>query len=348
MTYEICQKNLLTTPKKWLITGVAGFIGSHLLHKLLQLNQTIIGIDNFSNGKKENLEDVKKLVTSEQWQKFHFIEGDICNRKTCDLVMQDVDYVLHQAALGSIPRSINDPITTHVNNVDGFLNVLLAARDAKVTRIVYASSSSVYGDNADLPKVESKVGKQLSPYAVSKYSKELYANAFAHCYNSPVIGLRYFNVFGARQNPDSLYAAVIPKWIKSMLLNEPIYIYGDGETSRDFCYVANVIQANLLAATSTSNDAIKQIYNVALNEQTSLNNLVIMIKTLLATKFPPIQQQQIIYKDFRPGDIRHSRADITKIKTLLNYQPTHKIAAGLAECIGWYIQHYEKDLYVTQ
>jgi UDP-N-acetylglucosamine 4-epimerase len=335
-TFDTLKYELLAEQKTWLITGVAGFIGSNLLESLLKLNQRIIGLDNFSTGYQGNLDEVQNSVKPEQWAGFNLIKGDIRNLDDCNRSCKGVDYVLHQAALGSVPRSVENPIATNQNNIDGFLNMLVAARDAKVKRFVYASSSSVYGDHVELPKVESKKGKPLSPYAVTKLVNELYANVFADTYNFKTIGLRYFNVFGRRQNPVGAYAAVIPRWIVSMINNEPIYIYGDGETSRDFCYIENAVQANLLAATVIREDALNQVYNVALGDQTNLNQVYAYLRDTLSKQFPHLNNQKPIYKDFRLSDIKHSLADISKGKKLLGYVPSHKIYEGLLESIKWY------------
>ncbi|HEY8095794.1 MAG TPA: SDR family oxidoreductase, partial [Methylobacter sp.] len=321
----------------WLITGVAGFIGSNLLETLLKNGQRVLGLDNFSTGHKSNLEEIRSAVTEEQWVNFRLIEGDIRDPKICNEACIGVDYVLHQAALGSVPRSLNDPVATNSVNIDGFLNMLVAARDAKVKRFVYAASSSTYGDHPGLPKVEDVIGKPLSPYAVTKYVNELYAEVFALNYGFRSIGLRYFNVFGPRQDPNGAYAAVIPKWIASMIRNEPVYINGDGETSRDFCYIANVVQANLLAATTDNQDAVNQVYNIAVGDRTTLNQLFEYLRTNLAAQFTHLQEFQPTYRDFRAADVRHSLADISKAKSLLGYQPNHRVSEGLAEAMAWYV-----------
>jgi UDP-N-acetylglucosamine/UDP-N-acetylgalactosamine 4-epimerase len=335
--YELLQQQLKTEPKTWLITGVAGFIGSNLLEALLKLNQRVVGLDNFSTGHQHNLDEVQAAVSSDQWAKFSFINGDIRKIEDCRLACEGVDYVLHQAALGSVPRSIEDPITTNQNNIDGFLNMLVAARDAKVKRFVYAASSSTYGDHPDLPKVEDKIGKPLSPYAVTKLVNELYADVFARTYGFKTIGLRYFNIFGRRQDPEGAYAAVIPKWIAAMIKNEPVYINGDGETSRDFCYIDNTIQANLLAAMVVNEDATNQVYNVAVSDRTSLNQLYSHLRANLAGQFFYLENSQPVYRDFRSGDVRHSLADINKSTRLLGYQPTHHIGEGLKVSMEWYV-----------
>jgi UDP-N-acetylglucosamine 4-epimerase len=338
-TYETIQKELIANSRNWLVTGCAGFIGSNLLEQLLRLNQTVIGLDNFSTGKQRNIDEVKSLVNPEQWSRFQFVEGDIRDLATCHQVCSGVNFILHQAALGSVPRSIDDPITTNASNVSGFLNMLVAARDANVKRFVYAASSSTYGDHPGLPKVEDLIGKPLSPYAVTKYVNELYAEVFGRCYGLESIGLRYFNVFGPRQDPDGAYAAVIPKWVSSLLRNEPVFINGTGETSRDFCYVQNAVQANLLAAIVDVSEAINQVYNVAVNARTDLNQLFALLRDGLAINHPDLKDEQPIYRDFRSGDVMHSQADISKAERLLGYQPTHTILKGLQDSLGWYEQN---------
>lgn len=334
--YETIQKQLQAEPKKWLITGVAGFIGSNLLETLLKLDQTVVGLDNFATGHQYNLDEVKGEVTPEQWARFTFIEGDIRNVDTCHQACQGADYVLHQAALGSVPRSINDPITTNSANIDGFLNMLVAARDAQVKSFTYAASSSTYGDHPGLPKVEDRIGKPLSPYAVTKYVNELYAEVFARTYGFNCIGLRYFNVFGKRQDPNGAYAAVIPKWTSAMIQDEDLFINGDGETSRDFCFVANAVQANLLAATAANPEARNQVYNVAVGDRTTLNILFALLRDNLAAHGVSASTQPV-YRDFRAGDVRHSQADIGKAQRLLGYAPTHRLAEGVAEAMPWYV-----------
>jgi len=398
--YKKIQAQLLADPKIWLVTGVAGFIGSNLLETLLKLNQRVVGLDNFATGFQHNLDEVQGLVTSEQWANFQFIQGDICNLEDCQRACAGVDYVLHQAALGSVPRSIENPINTNGTNISGFLNMLVAARDAKVKRLVYAASSSTYGDHPALPKVEENIGKPLSPYAVTKLVNELYAEVFARTYGFKTIGLRYFNVFGPRQNPNGAYAAVIPKWTASMIKNEPVYINGDGETSRDFCFIQNAVQINLLAATATEpviansegawqsseprhceevnaghgnppasslrapvgrgnpevdfaegdvtiqpTSPTNQIYNVAVGDRTTLNQLYEMIRTNLQDQFPHLINAKPVYRDFRSGDVRHSLADIGKANRLLGYQPTHRIGEGLKVAMKWYVGGlYEGDI----
>lgn len=335
--YTQLKARLLAQQHTWLVTGVAGFIGSNLLETLLKLNQRVVGLDNFATGHQRNLDEVRSLVTPEQWHNFKFTKGDIRNLQDCQQACQDVDYVLHQAALGSVPRSVEDPITTNSANITGYLNMLVAARDAKVKRFVYAASSSTYGDHPDLPKVEDKIGKPLSPYAVTKYVNELYADVFARTYGFNTIGLRYFNVFGPRQDPNGAYAAVIPKWIASMIKGEPVYINGDGETSRDFCFIENVRQINLLAATSENAEAVNQVYNVAVGDRTTLNQLYDQLQINLIPSFPQLKDIKPIYRDFRGGDVRHSLADISKAANLLGYKPTHRIGEGLKVAMQWYI-----------
>jgi UDP-N-acetylglucosamine/UDP-N-acetylgalactosamine 4-epimerase len=336
-TYLSAQKKLLNHPKVWLITGVAGFIGSNLLETLLQLNQTVIGLDNLSTGKKDNLSEVQSLVSKKQWSKFQFIKGDISNLKTCKVACTNIDYVLHQAALGSVPRSIKDPIRTNKSNISGFLNILQAAKDAEVKSFVYAASSSTYGDHSALPKREHIIGKPLSPYAVTKYVNELYADVFQKSYNFDSIGLRYFNVFGKRQTPNSAYAAVIPKWIDAMVKNRQIFINGDGATSRDFCFIENAIQANILAATATKKSALNQVYNIAVGDRTSLNQLYDELKKIIFQQ-TSIFHEKLIYRDFREGDVKHSQADITKAQKLLGYKPTHKVQDGLTKVAIWHLE----------
>ena len=331
------QSRLQTESHTWLVTGVAGFIGSNLLEALLKLNQRVVGLDNFATGHQRNLDEVQGLVTPEQWRNFQSIQGDIRNLADCHEACQGVDYVLHQAALGSVPRSVEDPITTNAANITGFLNMLVAARDAKIKRFVYAASSSTYGDHPGLPKVEDTIGKPLSPYAVTKYVNELYADVFGKTYGLQSIGLRYFNVFGPRQDPNGAYAAVIPKWIASMIKGEPIYINGDGETSRDFCFIANVVQANLLAATTRNPEAENQVYNVAVGDCTTLNQLYEQLHLNMLPGYPHLRGVNPVYRDFRPGDVRHSLADISKAAAWLGYSPTQRIGQGLALAMPWYI-----------
>ena len=341
--YNQLKTRLATEPHTWLITGVAGFIGSNLLETLLKLDQRVVGLDNFATGHQRNLDEVQSLVTPTQWASFQFIKGDIRNLDDCNSACQGVEYVLHQAALGSVPRSVENPIATNETNISGFLNMLVAARDAKVKRFVYAASSSTYGDHPDLPKVEDKIGKPLSPYAVTKLVNELYADVFARTYGFNTVGLRYFNVFGPRQDPDGAYAAVIPKWIASMIKGEPVYINGDGDTSRDFCFIENVRQINLLAATSDNPDAANQVYNVAVGDRTTLNQLYEQLHINLLPSYSHLLGAKPVYRDFRGGDVRHSLADISKASALLRYQPTHRIGEGLEVAMQWYVQHLKQQ-----
>lgn len=336
--FNAVKTKLLEHPEVWLITGVAGFIGSNLLEALLELNQTVVGLDNFATGHQRNLDEVKAHVSSEQWSRFRFVEGDICDLDVCRSVTKGVKYVLHQAALGSVPRSINDPITSNKANVDGFLNVLVAARDSQVRRFVYAASSSTYGDHPGLPKVEDVIGKPLSPYAVTKYVNELYADVFSRAYGLSLVGLRYFNVFGPRQDPDGAYAAVIPKWISSVLSGIPIFINGDGSTSRDFCYIKNVVQANLLAARADLTENTAQVFNVAVGERTSLLGLYDNIIDVLRAEIPDLVPIDPEFRDFRNGDVRHSLADISKATSMLGYFPSHKVRDGLKDAVSWYVK----------
>ena len=338
--YEITQAKLLAVPRIWLITGVAGFIGSNLLEKLLKLNQTVVGIDNFSTGFQRNLDEVRELVSERQWKRFNFIQGDIRNTDDCKRACQGVDYVLHQAALGSVPRSIADPIVTNENNISGFLNILVAARDAEVRMFVYAASSSTYGDHPGLPKVEDKIGKPLSPYAVTKYVNELYADVFARAYDFRTIGLRYFNIFGQRQDPNGAYAAVIPRWFTGLINGETIFVNGDGETSRDFCFIDNCVQANILAATVEDELASNQVYNVAYGERTTLNKLFKLIKEMVVREFPEAGAIDPVYRDFRSGDVRHSLADIGKAVHLLGYTPEFSLFDGLCKAAKWYMSDF--------
>jgi UDP-N-acetylglucosamine 4-epimerase len=334
--YETLKTQLQSKQQTWLITGAAGFIGSNLLEALLQLNQKVVGLDNFATGHKRNLDEVQSIVTPAQWKNFSFIQEDICNLAPCQKACTGVDYVLHQAALGSVPRSVEDPITTNASNITGFLNMLVAARDSEVKRFVYAASSSTYGDHPSLPKVEDQIGKPLSPYAVTKYVNELYADTFCKSYGLQSIGLRYFNVFGPRQDPEGAYAAVIPKWIASMIKGEPVYINGDGETSRDFCYIANVVQANLLAASTLNTEAVNQVYNIAVGGRTTLNELYAQLKQNVISLSPHLKDAQAVYRDFRAGDVRHSLASIDKARDRLGYEPTQDMGQGLELAMPWY------------
>lgn len=338
MKYKKVQQDLLQTPKRWLVTGAAGFIGSNLVEALLKLNQTVIAIDNFSTGHQHNLDHVQASISKEQWDNLTFIQGDITNLETCQNITKEIDIILHQAALGSVPRSIDNPILSNHHNVTGFLNMLTSAKDNGVKRFVYASSSSVYGDSQELPKVETKTGNLLSPYAVTKYVNELYMGVFEKCYGMEAIGLRYFNVFGKRQDPNGAYAAVMPKWISQILNGEDVYINGDGETSRDFTYIANVVQANILAGTTKNQEAFGEAFNTAVGGRETLNNLYAAISKGIQKNLPKLTIKEPIYRDFRAGDIRHSNANIDKMQNLLGYEPTHTLERGLEESIEWYIK----------
>jgi UDP-N-acetylglucosamine/UDP-N-acetylgalactosamine 4-epimerase len=367
--YEELQEYLRSNQSTWLVTGVAGFIGSNLLEKLLILNQKVVGLDNFDTGHQYNIdqaiEDANKTTGEDKSGLFCFVRGDIRNLEDCQKALtwkgsrsnsklniknssltKSVDFVLHQAALGSVPRSIEDPINTNRANIDGFLNMLVASKDAKVRRFVYAASSSTYGDHPDLPKVEDKIGNPLSPYAVTKVVNELYASVFAKTYGFKTIGLRYFNIFGKRQDPNGAYAAVIPKWIAAILSKEDVYINGDGETSRDFCYIDNTVQMNFLAATTDNDEATDQVYNVALNDRTSLNKLYQMIEERLIQRTEGLEKKNPIYQAFRAGDVRHSQANIDKAQALLDYQPKYTISQGMDEAMDWYCKEYLKGKYV--
>lgn len=341
--YQQVTEALVNKPKVWLITGVAGFIGSNLLESLLLLNQKVVGLDNFATGFQHNLDEVQSVVTAEQWQRFNFMEGDIRNLADCQSACADVDYILHQAGLGSVPRSIADPINTNETNISGFLNMLVAARDAKVASFTYAASSSTYGDHPALPKVEEAIGKPLSPYAVTKYVNELYAEVFARTYGFHTIGLRYFNIFGKRQTPDGAYAAVIPKWTAAMIQGDDVYINGDGDTSRDFNFIENAVQANILAATA-DDDAKNQVYNVAVGGRTTLNTLFTALKDHLSINGIDYSQAPI-YRDFREGDVRHSQADISKIQSALGYDPQFDVVQGVKKAMPWYVTFLQNSLH---
>ena len=341
--YQQVAEALVNKPKTWLITGVAGFIGSNLLENLLLLNQKVVGLDNFATGFQHNLDEVQSVVTAEQWQYFTFIEGDIRKLADCQTACADIDYILHQAALGSVPRSIAEPINTNDTNISGFLNMLVAARDANVASFTYAASSSTYGDHPALPKVEEAIGKPLSPYAVTKYVNELYAEVFARTYGFHTIGLRYFNIFGKRQTPDGAYAAVIPKWTAAMIQGDDVYINGDGDTSRDFNFIENAVQANILAATA-DDDAKNQVYNVAVGGRTTLNTLFTALKDNLSINGVDYSQAPI-YRDFREGDVRHSQADISKIKSALGYDPQFDVVQGIKKAMPWYVTFLQNSLH---
>lgn len=331
---SVCA-TLRARPRTWLVTGCAGFIGSNLLETLLRLDQRVVGLDNFATGFQHNLDEVQGLVTEEQWARFRFIEGDITDLATCHEVCVGVDHVLHQAALGSVPRSIADPIATNRANIDGTLNMLVAARDANVGSFTYAASSSTYGDHPALPKVEENIGRPLSPYAVTKYVNELYADVFAQAYGFQSIGLRYFNVFGRRQNPEGAYAAVIPKWTASMIRGEEVFINGDGETSRDFTHIANAVQANILAALAPDS-ARTRVYNMAVGDRNTLKSLFAAIRSALAANGVEYDRAPV-HRDFRPGDVRHSLADVGAARAHLGYVPTYDLQAGLAEAMPWFV-----------
>lgn len=337
--YHAVREGLRAAPRRWLVTGAAGFIGSNLVETLLELDQVVVGLDNYATGHRRNVDEVLATVGPQRAARFTMIDGDITRPEDCSRACDGMDFVLHQAALGSVPRSLENPSATNAANIDGFLNMLVAARDARVSRFVYAASSSTYGDHPALPKVEEHIGRPLSPYAVTKLVNELYAEVFARSYGFASIGLRYFNVFGKRQDPDGAYAAVIPKWIAALLADQPLMINGDGETTRDFCFVDNAVQANLLAATSQDAAAIGQIYNVAVSGRTSLNALYDKLKTSLAAVSPRVATHQATYREFRAGDVRHSQADIGKAARLLGYAPTHDLDAGLSAAMPWYLAH---------
>lgn len=334
-SYQKIQDELSASPSKWLVTGAAGFIGSHLVEKLLSLGQEVVGLDNFATGYRHNLE---RAAAHEHHGRWRFVEGDIRSLEDCRTAADGVDYVLHQAALGSVPRSIADPLLTNATNISGFLNMMVAARDAGVKRLVYAASSSTYGDHPDLPKVEQRIGRPLSPYAVTKYVNELYADVFHRTYGFESIGLRYFNVFGPRQDPEGAYAAVIPRWFGRLMAGQACQILGDGKTSRDFCFIDNVVQANLLAAVSTRGDAVNQVYNVACGATTTLNELFYLIRDLLDEQSIEIAHTEPVYGDFRAGDVRHSLADISKAENLLGYRPQFSVKQGLEQTASWFIR----------
>ncbi|MGH8686638.1 MAG: SDR family oxidoreductase [Burkholderiales bacterium] len=335
--YEEMLEQLKAGPRTWLVTGAAGFIGSNLVEALLGLEQRVVGLDNFTTGTRDNLAQTRAAVGEGRWANFRIIKGDIRSLDDCRRACRSVNFVLHHAALGSVPQSIADPIATGETNVTGFLNMLVAAHGAGVSRFVYAGSSAVYGDHAGPVKTEAQIGRPLSPYAVSKVVNELYAENFARCYGFNSIGLRYFNVFGPRQDPDGPYAAVIPRWISEMMRNEPVYINGDGGTTRDFCYVENVVQANLLAATTDDAEAVNQVYNVGLDASISLNELFETIRSLLEPSYPHLRGLRPAYREFRHGDVRLSQADISKAGRLLGYRPAWPVRQGLARTIDWYL-----------
>ncbi|MFQ5678538.1 MAG: SDR family oxidoreductase [Gemmatimonadota bacterium] len=335
--FERVCRELSDSPRKWLVTGAAGFIGSNLVEALLELGQEVVGLDNFATGHRRNLEQALQGSSAET-DRFRFVEGDICDPGTCAVACEGVSVVLHQAALGSVPRSIEDPLQTHRANVDGMMNMLLAAREADVDRFVFAASSSAYGDHPGLPKVEAEIGRPLSPYAATKRIGEIYLGVFQTTFGLSTIGLRYFNVFGRRQDPEGPYAAVIPRWIGRLLARRECEIYGDGETSRDFCYIDNVVQANVLAALAPR-EATDEIYNVATGQRTTLNELFGMVRDGLARRCPELADARPVYRDFRPGDVRHSLADIEKARTVLGYRPSHDVESGLLEALDWYAEN---------
>ena len=335
--WEQLQAELVVKPRRWVVTGAAGFIGSNLVQCLLQLGQRVVGLDNFMTGKPANLKQVRATLSAEQWARFEFIEGDICDGAACQRICEGAEVILHQAALGSVPWSMEHPLRTHTSNVTGFLNMLTAAQASGVRRFVYASSSAVYGDAPGLPAREDCIGQPLSPYAASKWMNEIYAATFARSHGFPSIGLRYFNVFGPRQDPDGAYAAVIPTWIAALLRHEPVFINGNGETSRDFCFVDNVVQANLLAGSVSEHDAINQVYNIAVGERATLNELFATIKTELERRDLAAVSDRPEYREFRRGDVPHSLADISKARRLLGYEPQFPLQAGLARSLDWYL-----------
>jgi UDP-N-acetylglucosamine/UDP-N-acetylgalactosamine 4-epimerase len=334
--YEEVLQHIRRKPRRWLVTGAAGFIGSNLVEHLLNHGQSVTGLDNFSTGSRSNLNHVKNAVGAEAWKRMRFIEGDIRSLDTCRQACDQNELVLHQAALGSVPRSIDDPLSSNDSNINGFLNMLTAARDAKVGRMVYASSSAIYGDHPALPKIEPVIGRPLSPYGLTKGVNEQYAGVFAECYGFRTIGLRYFNVFGPRQNPDGEYSAVISAWIGALLRGQPAYVNGDGKNGRDFCYVENVVQANLLAATADES-AANHAYNIALGEQTTLNELFEMIRLLLVPRMPQLASVRPVHREPRRGDVRFSQADISKAKKMLGFRPTHRVLEGLEKTVDWYV-----------
>jgi UDP-N-acetylglucosamine 4-epimerase len=334
--FEKTQLKLRDRPRAWVVSGVAGFIGSNLLEALLRLDQDVTGVDNFSTGHPHNLAQVKAAVTAEQWRRFRLIDGDVASPDVCRAACSAADIVLHHAALASVPHSMTDPFAAHESNVTGFINMLLAARDAGVARFVYAGSSAVYGDHPAEEKTETLAARPLSPYAATKYINEVYAEAFARCYGVNSIALRYFNVFGPRQDPQGAYAAVIPLWITAMMHGAPVHIYGDGETARDFCYIDDVVQANVLAATTESPAALNQAYNIAIGGRTTLHELFGMIRSLLEPRHPRLCGLRPLYREFRAGDVRLSRADIGKARRLLAYEPQWSVHAGLDRTIDWY------------
>lgn len=341
-TYDDTLPLLAGAPQTWLVTGVAGFIGSHLAETLLRHGQRVVGLDSFATGRRENLDHIRENVGDAAWSHFRFHEADIRDLNACRIACEGVDRVLHQAALGSVVRSVEKPIDSHEANVTGFLHMMVAARDAGVKRFVYASSSAAYGDDPQLPKVEDRMGRCLSPYGLTKLMDELYADIFARCYGTQAVGLRYFNVFGPRQDPHSAYAAVIPAFIDGLVEDKPVYINGDGLTSRDFCYIDNVVQANLLAALTGKPEAVNTAYNVAVGGQTSLNELYAHIKATLAPRYPHVRNAQPVHRDFRKGDMKFSQADISKARNRLGYEPVFDVKTGLERTIAWFVDQHER------
>jgi UDP-N-acetylglucosamine/UDP-N-acetylgalactosamine 4-epimerase len=333
---------LRQNPKKWLVTGAAGFIGSNLVEELLKLSQNVVGLDNYSTGYRKNIEEIRHCVDSEAWSRFTCIEGDITDHGTCRSAVLGVDYILHQAAMASVPQSIEQPEYCHKVNVTGFLNLLRAATEAGVKRIIYASSCAVYGDDPELPKTEESPLRCLSPYALSKSIDEQYANVWARCYQCEAIGLRYFNIFGPRQDPNGAYAAVIPKWIDALLHDKEVIVYGDGSSSRDFCHVANVVEANICAVTTSNPAAVNQVFNIGAGVETSLNTLFDTLQNRVLTDCPTLKLRRPQYCDFRAGDIRHSQASIMKGEALLGYRPGIEFEEGLTETVRWYLAHPDR------
>ncbi|MEY4387554.1 MAG: hypothetical protein RLY20_2837 [Verrucomicrobiota bacterium] len=335
--WEKIEAELTAQPRSWLVTGAAGFIASNLVERLLKLNQRVVGLDSFVAGHQVNLDEVRAAVANEQWARFKFVQGDICDAALCQRLCVGVDAVLHQAALGSVPRSIADPVRYQDSNVTGFLNMLDGARLAGVKSFVYASSSAVYGDSPELPKTEDVIGAPLSPYSATKLMNEIYGTTYHRSFGFRSIGLRYFNVYGPRQDPEGAYAAVIPKWISSLIRGEQVFINGDGSVSRDFCFVGDVVQANVLAATTTNPDAWNQVYNVAVGRRTTLNELFNELKLQFQKCLPAVPVAAPHYREFRAGDIPHSLADISKAKRLLEFEPQFNLEAGLESAFGWYL-----------
>ena len=337
LTDDLAEK-LRAAPATWLVTGAAGFIGSNLVETLLAADQSVVGLDNFATGHQRNLDELLRPLSPARRERFKFVTADIRDRDACAAAVAGVEVVLHQAALGSVPRSLADPLASHDSNVTGFVNLLDAARRAGTKRFVYAASSSTYGDDELLPKREERIGRPLSPYAATKLMNEIYAEVFARSYGIETVGLRYFNVFGPRQDPDGAYAAVIPKWVAAMFKDDAVVINGDGETSRDFCFVANAVQANIRAALAGP-EAQNQVYNVAAGARTSLNQLFALLKTLLGERQLAYRREPK-FEAFRPGDVRHTQADISKAAAMIGYAPTHDLAQGLAEALPWYIGRF--------